>query len=252
MLFLFLFLVIPFHSLAKYLYTNFYEHYLTTHNFYFTSDYLTTDNKTYVLNNWGGTEDFIFTFHLLNYLNLDEYTKEDITYRLSFSCSDNVTCEENKINDHLLEGNTVTKDEISINIHPNSIKENDVVTLNITAESASLYPKELKATVILNVNNLGISYNISDSEKALFLALNISNDNENDKKVKLSFDPTSVSIDTTNELVYEGLSTLDTDFIKESVITLKAGSDNTIYFYKKDINKNYSLISDVLNVTVLE
>ena len=80
LLFLFLFLSLPLHSLAKYFYLQLYDHYLVSKKFYFESDFLSLEGKNYTLENYGGTGDYIFSLNLFNYLNLEDYSEEDISY----------------------------------------------------------------------------------------------------------------------------------------------------------------------------
>ena len=102
------------------------------------------------------------------------------------------------------------------------------------------------------VKNYGLTYFVEDSENALYLKLHLINLETKLQKVKLSFSKDLLSIDTTNPLVYEGNNTLESDYIKESEISLDSQKEAVIYFYKKDITKDYSIAKDILNVSKME
>lgn len=252
LLFLFLFLSLPLHSLAKYFYLQLYDHYLVSKKFYFESDFLSLEGKNYTLENYGGTGDYIFSLNLFNYLNLEDYSEEDISYDISFSCSQNVSCKKTSEKSHVLKGEKASKDKINILLTPNEVHDGEEITLNITAKTTSSYTKVLKGSVTFKVKNYGLTYFVEDSANALYLKLHLTNLETKLQKVKLSFSKDLLSIDTTNPLVYEGNNTLESDYIKESEISLDSQKEAVIYFYKKDITKDYSLAKDIINVSKME
>ena len=54
-----------FFSFARYVYNVAYEHYLVAKDFYFTSDYLSEEEKTLLYNSWNGND---ITFNISNFI----------------------------------------------------------------------------------------------------------------------------------------------------------------------------------------
>lgn len=243
---LLLLLLIPIIVLAKYAYDAIYEHYLSTNNFYFKSDY----EGTYTYNNWSGITDYDLKFNLLNYENNKRYTEEDIDYTLDITCSDNVLCTLDKTSGTLT-GDVKSKDDINIKVSPKNIKNNDKVTIDISATTDNIFKKVLTTKYILNVTNYGIDYNVIDDENNMYAVLNIANSLE-DKEVTITFDSSLVSIDSTNDLFLNKTDYTESDGYISSIKTvINGGSDNSIFFYKNDITKDYtypSLNESIINI----
>lgn len=241
-------ILLPLIVFGKYLYYKTYEFYLTTNNFYFYSNYLSLDNKKFTINNWGGSGNYNISVDLYNYSNDLKYTSDDIEYEVTCNSSSNVTCSVNN-GSGVLYGNMKGSKDVGITIIPKEdLKTGDEVEVEVIAKSKTIYNKILKATFKILVTD--IDYNIVDSSGSLYASLDISNLGDVSKEVTLTFDNSKVNIDTTNKLVINGTNTNKNGFISSSVITLEPGSDYSIYFYKKDISKNYSLLENKNVITV--
>lgn len=235
-----LLLIIPLSVAAKYIYNSLYEHYLTTKGFYFYSDFLDISTKEYKLDNWSGSENYNISFNLYNYQNDLKYTSSNIEYNISYECSSNVSCSTDLYNNQgVLSGEGKNYSRVNLVIEPTEpLHAGDEVSVLVKASTNNIFRKELKAKYIITVND--IDYNIVDNAKSMYAILNIVNSSDKEKSVTLNFDNSIVNIDTSNKLVVNGTSYNRDEYLKSVTIKLSPLSDNSIYFYKKNVDNDYS------------
>lgn len=233
-------LIIPLGILAKYLYSSLYEHYLTTKDFYFYSDYLDTSTPIYKLDNWSGMDNYNISFNLLNYQNELKYTANDIKYDISYECSNNVTCSTDIVdNKGTILGGSKNYNNINLIITPKErLNAADEVTILVKASTNNIFKKELSAKYVISISD--IDYNIVDGVGSMYATLNLANNSNHEKEVTLTFDNSVVNIDTSNKLVLKGSSYNKDEYLKSVTIKLGALTDNSINFYKNDVEQDYS------------
>lgn len=165
-------------SFGRYAYNELRDFYLSTKKFYFNSDKLTEDGALYEIDNWSGVGSYSITVNMNSYDNNNLYSEEDITYNISYSCSDNVTCsvEDNKSSGVIKANNNNDSFTIVITVPTDKIfKAGDSIELSVKADSVSPYKKSLSAKFKLIIGHYGLSYEISDSKNSPYLDVRITN-----------------------------------------------------------------------------
>ncbi len=262
---------------GRYIYLELKEYYLSTKNFYFNSDKLTVDRAIYQVENWSGVDSYNISINLNSYKNNLEVCDSDITYELTYFCSNNVNCHLSK------EGGTIftatNTDNVVATLTPiTSLSEGDTAFIEVTAQSTAPYRKTIKARFILNVATVGLSYEIEDKVNRPYLNFNITNtldyytivtpfgsynagdkidistysnlSNENKLKCKsalitLTFDPNTVVLDMTSEYYLNATNYTTTtingnEYINSITFNVEAISSAQVKFYKIDATRNYT------------
>ena len=149
-------------TFARFIKDTFYNFYLGSKEFYFTSNRLKEKEATYQVNNWSGVGAFEITFDLLSSLNNKLYTNYDIDYKIEFTCSEDATCTiDNKTGTIY---NTTHSTSININVVPKrAFKEGEELIIKVVATSTSPYVKTLAAKFIYTSGKKGVTYSITDS-----------------------------------------------------------------------------------------
>lgn len=228
------------------------EHYYNSKEFYFTSKSLT--ERVYNTYNWDGSSDYSFIIDVGNFKDELNWTKEDINYEYDLTCmKDDVPLNCSTDSDGVLRtdaNNTTTNvDTVTIFKGDNTFNTGDTVVVNVTARSTSPYGKELSSTINVHVNNLGISYQVIDSANSLYLTLMIVN-NSVAKDVDIRFDPTLISVDSTNNHVINGtVYRNESNFVNRLVLSTEIDHVYAIRFYKKDITANYNLSNNLFTIS---
>ena len=270
-------LLIPFVStFSKFVYKQIQDTYFNSKNFYFASDKLGEELLTYQIDNWNGIDPYNITINMNSFKNNLVSSDSDISYDISFKCSNNILCSSSK-SSCVISAATNT-DQFTINSTPNvKLDDGDSIWIEVEATSTSPYIKTLKARFVINVGYYGVSYEITDNSNDLFLELKITNtldyynvkesfdnyqvgdkidistylnlDDTNKKKcasitVLLNFDPNILLIDMTNNAYLNSNSysttTIDNyNYINGISFTVEAISSEYVRFYKKDPSQNY-------------
>lgn len=279
-------------TFARFIKDTFYNFYLGSKEFYFTSNRLKEKEATYQVNNWSGVGAFEITFDLLSSLNNKLYTNYDIDYKIEFTCSEDATCTiDNKTGTIY---NTTHSASININVVPKRVfKEGEELIIKVVATSTSPYVKSLAAKFIYTSGKKGVTYSITDSNSNPYLDLGITNANtyctvieafnsykkgdyidinnylELDsnlkdkcigKYIKVSFDPSIILVDTTSFLLdnskLDYITIEDVSYIKEITFPIEAVSSRELKFYKIDPSKNYTYPNDtntsIINVEIID
>ncbi len=270
-------LVITTISYGRYIYNEIRDFYLTTKNFYFNSDKLTTNRAIYQIDNWSAVDPYTITINLNNKKNNLIHSNSDINYEVSYVCSDNVLCSVSSTG-----GTLHTDDEtntFNAVLNPNTVFEvGDEAFIEITVKSTYPYKKTLRGRFILKVGKSGLSYTIDDKVGRPYFNFNITNtidyylvkeafddyklndridrltyialSEENKRKclsseVTLKFNPEVVILDTTNTayLKKESYTTTNIngyDYIDSITFRMDSESSEVVKFYKVDVNNDYT------------
>ncbi|MDO4392372.1 MAG: hypothetical protein Q4C11_04660 [Clostridium sp.] len=264
-------------TLGRYVITGINNFFLRTKEFYFYSDKLKDIRAVYQIDNWTGVDPYTITVHMNSIENNLKKSTYDISYSISYTCSQNATCQLSKETGIIPANNN--DDYFNIIITPNiGLTTGDKVSVEIIATSTSKYQKKLTAMFVLVVGKEKTSYEIVDSVNSKYLDLNITNTlsyynvetafgnysvgdridvdtyltlSETDKQkcysalVTLKFDPKKVLLDMTNTNYLNAISTKTTNingsnYISEITFKLEPISSAVVRFYKQDVTKDYT------------
>ena len=246
-----IFLTPRFVSTAKYVYNAIHEHYLSSKDFYFSSDKLSINHTEYeITNNWSGAEPYVITVNMSSKQNDMSYTESDIDYSITYTCSDNVQCTLNK-NKSTIVGTAnhgVNEDYFTVSISPNgnsALGEGEKAWIDITATSTSPYSQTISGKLILEVGSAEITYEIIDAVNQPYLTVNITNSQSVGADITLTYNPEIVLLDMTSGF---RLSSTNDDtqqlngyaYLKSITSQVESLSTTTVRFYKNDSTQDYS------------
>ncbi len=246
-----IFLTPRFVSTAKYVYNAIHEHYLSSKDFYFSSDKLSINHTEYeITNNWSGAEPYVITVNMSSKQNDMSYTESDIDYSITYTCSDNVQCTLNK-NTSTIVGTAnhgVNEDYFTVSISPNgnsALGEGEKAWIDITATSTSPYSQTISGKLILEVGSAEITYEIIDAVNQPYLTVNITNSQSVGANITLTYNPEIVLLDMTSRF---RLSSTNDDtqqlngyaYLKSITSQVESLSTTTVRFYKNDSSQDYS------------
>ena len=249
-----IFLTPKFVSTAKYIYNAIHEHYLSSKDFYFSSDKLSINHTEYeITNNWSGAEPYIITVNMSSKENDMAYTEADINYNISFTCSDNVQCTLNKTTSTIVgRGNSgVNEDYFTVTISPSgntALAEGEQAWVDITASSTSPYTQTITGKLILEVGSADISYEIIDKANQQYLTVNITNSQSVGANVTLSYDPNVVLLDMTSRFRLNSAGNTNSqlngyNYFNSITSYVESLSTTTVKFYKEDATQDYSYVN---------
>lgn len=194
-------------------------YYLRTQNFYFNSNKLTSDNKSYEISPWPGTSNqtIIITMNSLD--NSLKGTHEDIEYQVSVTCDNEskVSCYLRKNEDdtgkHDVLNNTIPGSDASTSANTDSFNVvlepknggrdlvvGDKISIKVTANATSPYTQKLEGTFVIIVGNYGINFEISDEAGRMYLDTLITNTLDDDSYVRLNFPINTLTFDMSNTI----------------------------------------------------
>ena len=252
---------------------------LETKGFYFNSSVLNVNDKGYSISNWNGVDSYTLTIDLNNRKSDSRYTKADINYNIYANCPSTVTCVLSKTSSIIYENDHT--DSYQLIVTPiNPFGSGEEVTVKTYVESSSPYKKRLSATYVIGVEKSKFSYEIVDEPYSKYLRLNLTNAityyevetafgshsvgdiikieeyatltpaeqaNCYSAIVTLTFDPTVVFLDMTDDDYLNRLSTNYQEqtingfnYVKKFSFKVNATSTSTVLFYKDDITENYT------------
>lgn len=262
---------------GRYIYNDIKDYYLASKSFYFNSDKLTTGRAIYQIDNWSGVDSYQVTINLNNNKNNLLHANSDITYEVSYVCSQKAICNVSK-NEGIIYSERTT-DYFTATITPDGVMKNgDEVWIEVTASSTSPYKKTISARFILKVGIPGISYSIDDIAGRPYFNLSVTNttdyylvkeafDNyqidqridyttymslsdENKSKcvlplITLKFDPKIVILDMTNDAYQKAenytTTTIDGhEYINSISFRINLESSKAIKFYKASSKEDYT------------
>lgn len=273
--FLILICFIP--TIGKYVGKNSKNYYLNSKNFYFNGDKLEENGIVYQAENWSGVDSYSVTFNMNSYKNNTEFSKTDISYDISYTCSSNVICTINKTSSVIY--SSLHTDSFTVTVTPRiSLNDGDKAWINVTATSTSPYTKTLTGTFNIVVGRMGLSYEIIDNENSPFFEVSITNtlnyyvvreafdsysigdridinryvslSDTNKAKcasslVTLGFNPSIVLLDMTTTAYLNATNTTQTainnfSYINGLTFKIDALSSYRVRFYKVDSRQNYT------------
>ena len=244
-----------FFSFARYVYNMAYEHYLVAKDFYFASDKLSLSHSEYeVTNNWSGAETYQVIVNMSSKRNDLAMTEADITYSITYTCSDNITCTLDKTSSTIVGtgNNGVNEDAFTVNINPangTALNDGEIAWVDITASSTSPYTQTISGKLIFEVGTSVISYEIIDEANSPYLTLNIINSTSSNTNVTLSYDPTVVLLDMTSRFYLNTHTTFNTQtlnnysYINNITSPVSALSTTSVKFFKTNSANNYSFLA---------
>lgn len=244
-----------FFSFARYVYNMAYEHYLVAKDFYFASDKLSLSHSEYeVTNNWSGAETYQVIVNMSSKRNDLAMTEADITYSITYTCSDNITCTLDKTSSTIVGtgNNGVNEDAFTVNINPangTALNDGEIAWVDITASSTSPYTQTISGKLVFEVGTSDISYEIIDEANSPYLTLNIINSTSSNTNVTLSYDPTVVLLDMTSRFYLNTQTTFNTQtlnnysYINNITSPVSALSTTSVKFFKTNSANNYSFLA---------
>lgn len=262
---------------GRYIYNEVRDFYLSSKNFYFNSDKLTTNKAVYQVDNWSAVDPYTITINLNNKKNNLVHTSSDINYEISYICSDNILCSVNSTGGILYSSEGISY--FNVVMTPNStFNVGDEAYIELTVKSTYPYKKTLKGRFILKVGKSGLSYTIDDQIGSPYFNLNITNTIDyylvkeafenyqigeridrttyislsdiNKRKcvsaeITLTFDPEKVILDITNTAYlkkesYKVINIDGYDYVNSITFRMDSESSEVVKFYKANTNIDYT------------
>lgn len=244
-------------SFGRYIYNSARDLYLKSQDFSFSSNLLTTTGKTYKYANWSGVDDYEIDFELYSYeneLSLFEYDGDGLAYNLTCTVDD-----ESKATAHIetIAGastqasyipNETNIKNIKIYLKPTeNLKIGDTVKLTVTANTTEPYQKTITATFNIKITEKSVTYSIEDEATSIYATLKLINTKTEANTITLSWEPSEILIDVTDEYYENRDKTKDTEkkvdginYINSITFTMEPTDVKNIRFYKKDTTVNYT------------
>ena len=262
---------------GKIIYSEIRDFYLSTKSFYFNSDKLQVGLSNQQIDNWSGADSYSIGINMNSYKNNKVGANSDISYDISYECSENANCSVSKSYGVIYASSNT--DSFVVNIEGREqLQDGDEVWVIVTATSTSPYVKTLKGKFTLKVGKMGLSYEIVDVSNRPYMDVHITNtldfytveeafdsysvgdridietylgldESYRDKcksaSVSISFDPSVVVFDMTNSVYLRnrGVTTTLIDgysYINGISFRVDALSSEVVRFYKSDASSNYS------------
>lgn len=197
-------------TLGRFVASSISEHYFNSKEFYFNSTTLTGDNTD--LYGWNGKNNYSIAIKLNNSKDLLNWTKYDIDYKLSATCTSSkgdLNCPIIGPNKLVASESAITNNENTLTIEKGELNlvEGDIVNVEVKAESTNPYKKTIIGNYKIHINSLGFTYYIVDDINKNYLEFILENDSNEDKTVTIDYDETLLNIDITNYFVKNGTST---------------------------------------------
>ncbi len=262
---------------GKIIYSEIRDFYLSTKSFYFNSDKLQVGLSNQQIDNWSGADSYSIGINMNSYKNNKVGANSDISYDISYECSENANCSVSKSYGVIYASSNT--DSFVVNIEGREqLQDGDEVWVIVTATSTSPYVKTLKGKFTLKVGKMGLSYEIVDVSNRPYMDVHITNtldfytveeafdsysvgdridietylgldESYRDKcksaSVSISFDPSVIVFDMTNSVYLRnrGVTTTLIDgysYINGISFRVDALSSEVVRFYKGNASSNYS------------
>lgn len=206
---------------------------ITSQNFYFSSNFLNSDEVPPTYEIYGNT----VTFEVRNYIDSLRYNATDIKYTVSAddgSLKKSGEEEDCKGKELTLAGGAKKSDSITLTY--NFLDNEDQKEITVTAESTGVYKKVLSAKFKL-LKPDGIAYEIKDQVGRDYAELYIYTGNTESNVITINWNKDKILIDETNDYVFGKL-----DSNKNPVVTVNIAAYTTvkIVFFKNNITDNYN------------
>ena len=240
---------------ARYVYKAVHEHYIASKDFFFTSDKLSEEGTEYeITNNWSGAENYTITVNVSSKRNDMACTATDIEYRVTATCSNNITYTLSKQTGTIVgtDNHGVNEDSFSIIVSPagnTALSNGETAWVEVVATSTSPYTEILTGKLILEVGASDISYEIIDEVNSPYLTVNVTNSTSAAVGVTLAYNPNVVLIDMTSRF-YLGATTQATqqinqyDYVNSVTSSVASLGTTSVKFYKMNPSQNYSYFNE--------
>lgn len=216
-------------SFAKYITTQGRQSELDSDHFYFSSDYLRSDD-TPVYEILGNS----ITFELRNYVDSLRINGTDITYKATSTAGTIST------STGTLTGGTDTSANVTLSYSFSGDEQQKEISVSVTGTGD--YTETLQAKFIFIRSTSNLQYYIEDSAGSNYATLYICAV-EADTAAVLSWDTDELLIDETNDYVF-GRVTNDSSLHTGSATTrnIVAGAIAKIVFFKKNLSEDYTRV----------
>ncbi len=226
--------------------------YLTSKNFYFTSNILDINMPTYDYSNWGGVDTYQIDVDLYSWKNellKLNYNLEYVIYAES-NMPEKVRCSFGTPNGSATKTGVIYSDTNKVGealyITPlTTLNTSDKITITIVAKATGEYEKEISAKIKLNITEHRTNIAIEDSVNSNYAILKLTNTNVTGTDVTLEFDPKVIRLDL-NDLIYSNKKQTITknvdgyNYISKIIFPIEKEATRNIKFYKVDKTKNYT------------
>ena len=279
-------------TFAKYVIEKINDYFVSSKDFYFTSNILKKDNPHYKVNNWTGVGEFFISVDLSSKKNTYIYTDYDIPYEVEVVCPNDVICNVDKPTG-IIRSSSHT-DTIVVSVAPTRLyTEGEEVDIEIKATSQSPYVKTISSVFEYIVGKLGTTYEINDEQNRTYLLLNVTNavdyctvitafdtysvgdkidvskyiklssankDKCVSKKVSVTFNPNVIFLDTVSEILnkstYSNTTINGTNYINGLEYYIGPASTIDVKFYKNNPSIKYTydelLSNNIMSVQITD
>ena len=245
---------------GRFLYNSVKDRYLTSRNFYFTSNLLDIDTPSYRYHNWSGADTYKLDFELYSFQN--ELLRIDYDLEYTVTCtttSSKVTCaiastEGTNTDEGIIYKASGNEEVVSIYLTPKEGVEFDLgetVTISVMAYTTEPYAKTISADFIFEITAQGADYQIEDKANQNYALVKLKNTLALDSNVTLKFDPSVVRLDMNDEVYLNNIGyKVDTEsgYINEITFLMPKESSKNIKFYKVDKTQDYTTQLDIFEV----
>ena len=265
------------YTLAKFVLTEFHEFFLSSKNFYFTSNRLAENNPGFQVDNWSGIENITIEFALKSSKNDYLLADYDVPFTITVDDPQDVVCHTND-SPGIIYKNNDNQTTVTITCVPQrAFIEGESTVIQVYATSSSPYIKTISATFEYVVTRTSVTYDITDSVKSAYMMTSITNavsyckvtedfltyhvgdeidvvnfrqlSAENQRKcvsqtITIGFNPNILLFDNTSELLktatYTTINIGGVNYINSITFVMNPLTSVDVKFYKVDINQNYS------------
>lgn len=248
---------------GRFLYNNIKDRYLSSKQYYFTSNLLEVNKESHTYNNWSGTDVYKLDLELYSFDN--DLLKADYDLEYTISCTTTSTKIDCAIGSQetgtSTEEGTIfvdngNKEVVSIYLKPKDGAEftlGEEVMVTVTAYTTEPYAKTISADFTFEITAQGADYQIEDKENQTYALVKLKNTLPIDSNVTLRFDPEVVRLDMTddvyiNNLGYKTEIINGEEYINEITFLMTKESSKNIKFYKVDKSQDYSTELDIFEV----
>ena len=234
-------------------------YYLRTKNFYFNSNKLTINGKSYEINPWNGTLNQRIEVQMNSMLNSLKGTSTDIEYDVSCQVKNTTKAYcyiEGTTTSTTTESRTIPADTHSDHVYVvvapainTTFNDGDRVLVEIKAVSSSPYVEELKATFTLVVGDYGMNYEVEDQAGQIYFNVLVSNTLDNETRTvsldindldAISFDMSNIILSNPTTSLQYGTATDGYSYVKKVTFDIEPKSSLLVRYYKNDATLKYT------------
>ena len=260
---IFVLLLLHITGFGRFLYNSAKDRYLTSRNFYFTSNLLDTDNPSYHYHNWSGADIYKLDFELYSFQNELLRIDYDLEYTVTCSTTSNkITCAiastEGGNTDEGIIYSSSNEEVVSIYLTPNDDADfslGETIIVSVTAYTTEPYAKTISADFIFEITAQGADYQIVDKANQTYALVKLKNTLALDSNVTLKFDPSVVRLDMNEEVYLNNIAYKvdeDTGYVNEITFLMPKESSKNIKFYKIDKTEDYTIHLDIFEIVKTE